>query len=68
MFNVRFAIGVARKGSTVGKTRKGLRHGVKHKAKTEISNGSLLRTWLVTWAAEVINPFRIQDSGRTACS
>ena len=34
--------------------------------KTKIANESPLSTWLVTWAADVINIFRVQDNGRTA--
>ena len=28
--------------------------------------GSALSTWLATWSAEVINKFRVRESGRTS--
>ena len=34
--------------------------------KRTVPNGSPLSTWLVTWAADVINKFRVQDNDRTA--
>ena len=43
-----------------------MRHCVEHRMKRTVSNGSPFSTWLVTWAADVINDFRVQDIGRTA--
>ena len=43
-----------------------MRHYVEHRMKTKIANGSPLSTWLVAWAADVINKFRVRDNGRTA--
>ena len=43
-----------------------MRHYVEHRMKKTVPNGSPLSTWLVTWAADVINKFRVQDNGRTA--
>ena len=43
-----------------------MRHYVEHRMKRTVPNGSPLSTWLVSWAADVINKFRVQDNGRTA--
>ena len=43
-----------------------MRHYVEHRVNRTVPNGSPLSTWLVTWAADVINQFRVQDNGRTA--
>ena len=43
-----------------------MRHHVEHIMKKTVPNGSPLSTWLVTWAVDVINKFRVQSNGRTA--
>ena len=43
-----------------------LRHFLEHRMGEKLKEGSALSTWLVTWAAEIINKYRIQSSGRTA--
>ena len=43
-----------------------MRHHVEHRMKKTVPNGRILSTWLVTWAADVINNYRLQSNGRTA--
>ena len=43
-----------------------LRHQLERRIDMKIPGGCALSSWLVTWAAEVINKYRLQDCGRTA--
>ena len=43
-----------------------LRHFLEYRMNAKMADNSSLSTWLVTWAADVINKFCIQPSGRTA--
>ena len=43
-----------------------LRHFLEHRMGAKLREGDALSSWLVVWAAEVINKYRVQASGRTA--
>ena len=43
-----------------------LRHQIERRMKEPLPKNGALSSWLVTWAADVINKYRIQANGRTA--
>ena len=43
-----------------------LKHYYERRTKSKMENGSAISTWLISWAAEVLNKFKIQECGRTA--
>ena len=40
---------------------KTLKHYYERRSKAKMENGSALSTWLVSWSAEVLNKFKIQE-------
>ena len=43
-----------------------LRHYLEHRLKTKIGRDSAISSWLTSWAAEVLNRFKVQANGRTS--
>ena len=43
-----------------------LRHQYERRMKIKMENNGVLSSWLASWAAEVLNRYKVQDSGRTA--
>ena len=43
-----------------------MRHYFEHRSKLTLHNNSPLSSWLVSWASEVINKYKVQDNGRTS--
>ena len=43
-----------------------LRHQFERRMKVKMEKNGVLSSWLSSWAAEVLNRYKVQDSGRTA--
>ena len=43
-----------------------MKHYYERRSKSKLESGSANSTWLISWAAEVLNKFKIQECGRTA--